>query len=136
GDKHVAVLVEGDPPGLVELAGAAAGLAAFPDELAPGAEHLNPVVAAVDDDHIAALLDRDPGRTHELAVAAAGRSPFLEELAVGVEDRDRVGPFIRAVDPVASFVDGDAERPGTVAVAFAIFPKVGDQFLFAGPAKL
>src|SRR6266566_1425788 len=136
GDKDVAVLVEGDAPGLVELARALAGSAAFGEELAVRAEDLQAVIAAVGDDQIAALLDRETGRTQQFPVAAAGRSPFLEELPAGVEYRDRIGPLIRAVDPVPLLVDRDAERPDRLAVLFAVFVEVVEQLLFAGPAEL
>src|SRR5207302_6795462 len=66
GDKDVAVLVEGNAPGLVELARALAGSAAFADELAVRAEHLQAIVAAVGDDQIAARVDRETGRTQPL----------------------------------------------------------------------
>ena len=136
GDPDVAVLVEGDAPGLVELARALAGSAAFGDELAVRAEHLQTIVAAVGDDHVAVFFDRESGGTQQFAVTAAGFAEFADELPAGVEHRDRVGPFIRAIDPVPPFVDGDAERPSRVSVAFAIFEEVVQQFLFAGAADL
>src|SRR5229473_1766383 len=93
GDVDVAVLVEGDPPRLVELARAVAGPAAFADELAVGGEDLQPIVAAVDDDEVAVLLDRQTGRTRQLAVPAPRFPKFAQELAAAVEYRDRVLPF-------------------------------------------
>src|ERR1700730_9024518 len=57
GDVDVAILIERDAPGLVELTVAAAGTAALADELPVRREDLETVVAAVDDDDVAVLLD-------------------------------------------------------------------------------
>src|SRR6516162_11031350 len=135
GDQDVAGLVEGDAPGLVELALASAGLATFADELAFRGEDLQTVVAAVDDDEIAAALDCQTRRAIELAVTAAGRTPFADELAVAGEHRDRVGPFIRNIHLTLA-IDGDAERPDAVPIAFAVLAKVGDPIFFARAAEL
>src|SRR5262249_1961115 len=88
------------------------------------------------DDHIAAFFDREAGGTQQFAVTAAGLTEFADELPAGIEHRYRVGPFIRAIDPIPPFVDSDAKRPSRVAVAFAIFKKVVQQFLFVGTAEL
>src|SRR5262249_55758879 len=72
GDPDVAVLVEGDAPGLVELAWALAGAAAFGDKLAVRAEHLQTIVATVGDDHIAVFFDREASGTQQFAITAAG----------------------------------------------------------------
>src|SRR6516164_9125155 len=132
----VAGLVEGDAPGLVELAFSSAGATTLPDELTVGCKDLQPVVTAVDDDQIAAFFDCETRRPIEFAITAAGDTPFADEFAVGVEYRDRVGPVIRHVDPALGVVDGDAEGPRRTTVAFAIFEEVGKPFLFAGTTKL
>src|SRR6185312_1487772 len=59
GNIDVALLIQRDAPGLVELAVAATGLAALGDKLAFGCEHLEAVIAAVDDDHVAIALADD-----------------------------------------------------------------------------
>src|SRR4029077_6679171 len=136
GDVDVAVLVEGDAPGLVELAGTFAGPAAFTDEFTLGGEDLQAIVAAVDDDDVAVLFDGNTRGAQQFTVAAAGLAPFLKEFAAAVEHRDRVGPFIRAVDQIPLLVDGNAERPCRIPVPFAVFEEVGEMFLFAGTAEL
>ena len=135
GDVDVAVLVEGDPPGLVELAVAAAGPAAFADKLAVRAEDLQAVVAAVDDDYVAVLFDREAGGAQQFAITAAGRAPFAQEITAAVEHRDRVCPVVRHVDVVV-VVDRDPERPSAISLAFAVFAKIGDVLFFAGAAEL
>src|SRR5580700_593193 len=120
GDIDVAVLVDGDAPGLVELAWLFARPAAFAKELAFRAEDLQTIVAAVHDNQVTILFDRHTRRAHEFAIAASRRAEFPEEFTAAVEHRDCVGPFIRTVDEVALVIDGDAERPDRLAVLFAI----------------
>src|SRR6516162_1822477 len=136
GNIDVAGLVEGNAPGLVELALASARAATLANEFAVRCKHLQPVIPAVDDDHISAFFDSETRRPIEFAVTAAGRTPLADEFAVGVEDGDRVEPVIRHVDPALVIVDRDAERPSRPAVAFAVFEEVGKPFLFAGTTKL
>src|SRR4051794_31257036 len=57
GDVDVAVLVEGDAPGLIELPRRLARLTAFTNELTVWAEHLQAVVSTIGDDNVAILLD-------------------------------------------------------------------------------
>src|SRR3954469_22740702 len=85
GDVDVAVLIEGDAPGLVKLARRLARPAAFADILAVRAEHLQAVVATVSDDNVAVLLDDQAGRTQQFAIAAAGRAKFRDVIATSVE---------------------------------------------------
>src|SRR5215212_3744721 len=85
GDVDVAVLIEGDAPGLVKLARRLARPAAFADVLTVRAEHLQAVVATVSDDDIAVLLDDQAGRTQQFAVAAARRTKFRDVIAASVE---------------------------------------------------
>src|SRR5690242_12677089 len=94
GDVDVAVLVEGDAPGLVELTVAAAGTAALADELPVRSEDLEAVVAAVGDDDVAVLLDGQTGGAVELTVTAAGLAPLPQEIAAAVEHGNRVLPVV------------------------------------------
>src|SRR5258707_10391251 len=136
GDVDVAVLIEGNAQGLVELARTLAGAAAFTDEFALEGEDLQAIVTAVDDDDVAVLFDGNASGAQQFTVAAAGCTPFLDEFPAAVEHRDRIGPFIRAVNPVSLVVDGDAERPCRIPVPFAVFEEVGEMFLFTGTAEL
>src|SRR6266852_1018720 len=129
-DVDIAVLVEGDPPGLVELAIAAAGPAAFPDKLPVGGEDLQAIVAAVDSNDVAAFLYGQSSRAQQLAVAATRLAPLPQEFTAAVEYGDRVLPVIRDVDMVV-VVDRDPEGPRALPVAFPVFAKVGKMFLFA-----
>src|SRR5580658_3685088 len=133
-DEDVAILVDVDPPGLIELAIAAAGLAALRHQLPLGREDLQPIVAAVDDDDVAVLLARQAGRTQQLAVAAAGLAPLADELPAAVEHRDGVVPLVRDIDVVVR-VNGNAERPGRLAIPFAVLKELLQQLLFAGAAE-
>src|SRR5437016_2622823 len=76
GNVYIAVLVERDPPRLVELAVAFPGPAAFPDKLTVRSEDLQPVVAAVDDDDVAVFLYGQAGRAKQLTIGAAGLAPL------------------------------------------------------------
>src|SRR6516164_10034906 len=76
GNVYIAVLVERDPPRLVELSVAFPGPATFPDKLALGSEDLQPVVAAVDDDDVVVFLYSQAGRAKQLTIAAAGLAPL------------------------------------------------------------
>src|SRR5215213_672533 len=136
GDVDIAILIERNAPGLIELAGSFAGTAALADEFTIGSEDLQPVVSTVNDDQVAVLFDRQARRTQQLAITAAGRSELGDELATGVEHRDRIGPLVRAVDSVPLIVDGDAERPDRIAVTLAVFIKIVEQFLFSGATEL
>src|SRR5262249_59969509 len=98
GHVDVAVLVEGDPPGLIEFSFAAAGFPALGNQLALRREDLEAVVAAVDDDHVTVWLAGDTGRPFELAGTAAGRAPFADEFTLFVKDRDGALPLVRDVD--------------------------------------
>src|SRR6516162_6099086 len=136
GNIDVAGLVEGNAPGLVELALASARAATLANEFAVRCKHLQPVIPAVDNDHIAAFFDCETRRPIEFAITAAGGTPLADEFAVGVEDGDRVEPVIRHVDPALVIVDRDTERPSRPAVTFAVFEEVGKPFLLAGTTKL
>src|SRR5256885_2519619 len=131
----VARLVEGAPPGLVDLSVPAPGLAALRQELSLAVEYLKSIVAAVHNDQVAVLLAHQTGRAHELAIATARLSPLPLKLALAVEHRDGVVPLVRDVHLVSS-IGRDAERPGRTAVPFAPLEELGEQLLFAGTADL
>jgi hypothetical protein len=76
GNVYIAVLIERDPPRLVELTVAFPGPAAFPDKLAVRSEDLQPIVAAVDDDDVTVFLYGQAGRAKQLTIAAAGLAPL------------------------------------------------------------
>ena len=133
-DEDVAILVEGDSPGLIELAVAAAGLAAPGQEFSLAGEHLQPIVSAVHDDDVAVLFAYQAGRTQQLAVAAARLAPLANEPAAAVEHRDGVGPLVGNIHMVVA-VDGDAERPGRTPVALAELEELLQQFFLAGTAE-
>src|SRR5262245_44032945 len=76
GNVYIAVLIERDPPRLVELTVAFPGPAAFPDKLAVRSEDLQPVVAAIDDDDVVVFLYGQAGRAKQLTIAAAGLAPL------------------------------------------------------------
>ena len=90
GDKDIAILVEGDAPGLAELAGILAGAAAFADKLAVRREDLQPVIAAVGDDDVAVFLDHEPGRVQQFAIAAAGRAELGDVFTAEVSNTEIV----------------------------------------------
>src|SRR5208283_488654 len=136
GDVDIAVLVEGDPPRLVELAVAFAGPAALSDEFAVRREDLQPIVAAVDDDDVAVFLYGQAGRAKQLTIAAAGLAPLAQEFAAGVNHGDRVSPVVLQVDLIPVVVDGYSERPSAMTVAVAVLAKVGEPFFFTGRTQL
>ena len=76
GNVYIAVLVERDPPRLVELTVAFPGPAAFPDKLAVWSEDLQPVVAAVANDDVVVFLYSQAGRAKQLTIATAGLAPL------------------------------------------------------------
>src|SRR6516165_752175 len=99
------------PHGLVELAIAVAGRAAFSDKLPVWGEDLQTVVAAVDNNDVAVFLDRQTSGAHQLPVAAACCAPVPQEVAAAVEHGDGVSPVIGDVDLVV-VVDGNPVGPG------------------------
>ena len=124
-----------DAPRLVELAVARSGLAALGDQLAFRREHLQPVVAAVDDDDVAVLLDRDARRAQQFAVAAAGLAELGLNLPFG-SNTEMVLVHSSEQYTRPSLADRDAERPGGLAVALAVLEELGHQLLVARAAKL
>ena len=94
GDPAVAVIIEGDPPRLVEFTVASSTLATFGQELAIRAENLQAIVAAINDNDVTVLLAYQTSRPEKLAIAAARFPPFAEEVSTRVEHRDRVLPFV------------------------------------------
>src|SRR5215467_9538359 len=135
GHVDVAVLVEGDTPGLIEFSFAAAGFPALGNQLALRRDDLEAVVAAVDDDHVTVWLADDTGRPFELAGTAAGRAPFADEFALCVKDRDGALPLVSDID-LAVLVYRHAEGPDGVAIRLAIGCEFGEQLLLARAADL
>src|SRR5205807_2686767 len=129
-DIEVAVLVERDAPRLVELPLAAAGLAVLGHRLALRREHLEAVVAAVDDDDVAIGLADDAGRSLQFTGAAARRAPLADEFALRVENGDGALPLVRHVH-VAGLADGDTEWPNAVLVLLAVGCEFSEQLLLA-----
>src|SRR5262249_44524801 len=69
GDVDVAIPVKVNAPGLVELALTAAAPAPLLKGLALGREHLQPVVAGIDDDQISVSVTDNAGRSPEFTGA-------------------------------------------------------------------
>src|SRR5262245_26679750 len=134
-DVDIARLIEGDPPGLVELSVPAPGLATPGQELSLPGEDLKSIVPAVDDDDVTVFLAHEARGAEKLAVAAARLSPFPEKLALVVEHGNGVGPLVRDVDTVL-IIRGHAERPGRTAVPFAPLEELGEELLVTGTADL
>src|SRR5262249_51878910 len=121
--------------GLVEFTVAAPAPAALPDKFPLRGEHLQAIVAAVDDDQVAVLFDRETRRPKQFAVAAAGAAPLAQEFAAAAEHRYLVRPIVRDVEMIV-VIDRAAERPSTVSFARAEFAKVGEPLLLTRCTEL
>src|SRR5918992_1080855 len=93
-DPDVAIVVEGDPPWLVELTVASSSLATFGYELAVVGEDLEAIVAAIHDNDITVLLAHQTSGAEQLTIAAARFTPFAEEISTRIEHGNRVLPFV------------------------------------------
>src|SRR5262245_31835 len=93
-DPNITIIVEGNPPWLVELPVASATLAAFRQEFTVRVEDLEAIVAAVDDNEVPVFLAYQASGAEQFTVTAPRFAPFPEEVPTRIEYRDRILPLI------------------------------------------
>ena len=98
GNVDIAVVVNGDAPGHVQLAGCAAFDAEPADVLAILAELLDAAVHRVDRPKVVIGIERKPRAALKMSGAFTFLSPRAQQVAVIVKDGDPILPFVRSVD--------------------------------------
>jgi hypothetical protein len=88
GDVEIAVGIEGDGPGIVELARSVAGAAEDFDGTVVGVEYLNAAITELADVLVTVGIDADVVRIAKLAGCNSGLTVGAKEIAVGIEDLD------------------------------------------------
>src|SRR5690606_18138789 len=116
-DEDVAIPIDADAVGRVELAGAVPSSPELGQIVAVRVELLDAVVVQVRDVDITVGVDIDAGRVVELTVAAPERTELSQVLAVEVEYLDSMVIAVGHVDALA--VDRDIDRVIELAVAIA-----------------
>ena len=124
-DVHVAVAIDRNSAGQVDLARAVAVGAKLPERSAVRRELLDAVVAPVRDIDVALAVEGNRLGHVELAGAFALGAEDLLNLAVRTVARHRIGRLVQHVDVVAGAVDRDADgrdHPARLIDAVAALP--------------
>ena len=94
----MAVLVQGNAPGHIQLPRAIAEATELAQIAAIQGELLHSMIAAIDQEHGPIVADGQPCRAVQLPISRTWLAPFAQKLAVFGEDGDAVQPLVGDID--------------------------------------